>query len=184
MDVIGLTSNMDKVKTAVESMSFLEGVAKMAQDRDGKVIFSELDIMVEEAGATADLLLTPVRVLRTAGTTSTPLTRNAWVTPPSTIGSSSPTSTSSSIRPSSLASPGPLHGPFGRCPEHHLPMLVSHCASHAWVCVSLGGVGGELLVAGNVAPDPHHHFRWGCGPRAPSSSAVVVSTTHTFPSLS
>ena len=48
---------------------------------------------------------------------------------------------------------------------------------------ALGGVGGELLVAGNVAPDPHHHFRWGCGPRALPSSAVV-STTHTFPSLS
>ena len=31
MDVIGLTSDMDKVRMAVESMSFLKGFANMAQ---------------------------------------------------------------------------------------------------------------------------------------------------------
>ena len=51
VDVKGLTSDMDKVKAAIESMSGLEGVTSMAQDRNGKVIFSEFVSIVEKAGA-------------------------------------------------------------------------------------------------------------------------------------
>ena len=45
VDVIGLTSDMDKVKMAVESLSFLKGFTRMAQEQTNDAYYRKTEFI-------------------------------------------------------------------------------------------------------------------------------------------